>query len=120
MNLCEELGTGIDKVIRSVELYQLPPPDFRSEGDGLRVVLLAPRQFTEITLEDKIRACYQHTALKYLSGQPMKNATLRQRFGIRLANSSQASILIRKTLAARLIRPADPDHPHAGYVPFWA
>ena len=120
MNLCEELGTGIDKVIRSVELYQLPPPDFRSEGDGVRVVLLAPRQFTEMTLEDKIRACYQHAALKYLSGQPMKNATLRQRFGIPQANSSQASILIRKTLAARLIRPADPDHPRAGYVPFWA
>ena len=120
MNLCEELGTGIDKVIRSVELYQLPPPDFRSEGDGLRVVLFAPRQFSEMTLEDKIRACYQHAALKYLSGQPMKNATLRERFGISQANSSQASILIRKTLKAKLIRPADPDHPRAGYVPFWA
>ena len=57
MNLCEELDTGIDKVIDSVELYPLPPPDFRSKDDGLRVVLFAPRQFAEMMLEDKIRAC---------------------------------------------------------------
>ncbi len=120
MNLCEELGTGIDKVIKSVELYQLPPPDFRSGGDGLRVVLFAPRQFAEMMLEDKIRACYQHAALKYVSGQRMKNSTLRERFGINQRNASQVSSIIRKTLEAGLIRPADPTHPRTGYVPFWA
>lgn len=120
MNLCEELGTSIDKVIKSVELYQLPPPDFRSGGDGLRVVLFAPRQFAEMMLEDKIRACYQHAALKYVSGQRMKNSTLRERFGINQRNASQVSSIIRKTLEAGLIRPADPTHPRTGYVPFWA
>src|ERR1700722_7444665 len=29
MNICEERGSGIDKVIFQIELYQLPPPDFR-------------------------------------------------------------------------------------------
>ena len=37
MRLCEEQGTGIDKVIVAVELHQLPPPDFRVEGDAVRV-----------------------------------------------------------------------------------
>ena len=73
-----------------------------------------------MTLEERIRACYQHAALKYVSGQRMKNATLRERFGISQENASQVSAIIRKTLAAELIRPADPDHPRAGYVPFWA
>lgn len=29
LNICEERGSGIDKVIRSVEVFQLPAPDFR-------------------------------------------------------------------------------------------
>ena len=120
MGLCEELGTGIDKVIDATELNQLPPPDFRGEGEAVRVILFAPRSFADMTLEERIRACYQHAALKYVSGQRMKNATLRERFGISQENASQVSTIIRKTLAAELIRPADPDHPRAGYVPFWA
>lgn len=120
MRLCEEQGLGIDKVIIAIELHQLPPPDFRGEGETVHVILFAPRSFGEMTLEERIRACYQHAALKYVSGQRMKNATLRERFGISQENASQVSAIIRKTLAARLIRPADPDHPRAGYVPFWA
>ena len=44
MRLCEEQGTGIDKVIVAVELHQLPPPNFRSEGDAIRIDLYAPRR----------------------------------------------------------------------------
>jgi predicted HTH transcriptional regulator len=120
MRLCEEQGTGIDKVLTSVELHQLPPPDFRAEGDAVRVVLFAPRRFAEMTPEERVRACYQHAALKYVSGQRMKNSTLCERFGIEPQNSAQASAVIRHALAAKLIRPADPEHPRAGYVPGWA
>ena len=120
MRLCEEQGTGIDKVITSVELHQLPPPDFRTEGDAVRTVLFAPRRFAEMVSEERIRACYQHAALKYVSGQQMTNATLRERLGIDAQNASQASVVIRLTLEAELIRPADPAHPRAGYVPVWA
>jgi predicted HTH transcriptional regulator len=120
MRLCEEQGTGIDKVIVAVELHQLPPPDFRTEGDAVRTILFAPRRFAEMTPEERIRACYQHAALKYVSGQRMKNSTLCERFGIDPQNASQASVIIRQSLEAGLIRPADPVHPRAGYVPFWA
>ena len=122
IGLCEEQGTGIDKVIAATELYQLPPPDFREEnGKAVRVILFAPRPFADIMPEDKIRACYQHAALQYVSGgKRMKNASLRKRFGISQKNASQMSILIGKTLEAGLIRPAEPDRPRAGYVPFWA
>lgn len=120
MRLCEEQGTGIDKVIVAIELNQLPPPDFRVEGDAVRVVLFAPRRFAEMTPEERVRACYQHAALKYVSGERMKNATLCERFGISSQNSAQASVVIRQALEAKLIRPADSSHPRAGYVPFWA
>jgi ATP-dependent DNA helicase RecG len=120
MRLCEEQGTGIDKVVFAVELHQLPPPDFRMEGDAVRVVLFAPRQFADMTREERVRACYQHAALKYVSGERMKNATLCERFGISSQNAAQASAVIKLAVTQGLIRSADPDHPRAGYVPFWA
>ncbi len=120
MRLCEEQGTGIDKVIAAVELFQLPPPDFREEGEAMRVVLYAPRRFADMTTEERIRACYQHAALKYVSGDRMRNSTLCERFGIETRNAAQASTVIKKALEAGLIRSADPDRPRAGYVPNWA
>lgn len=120
MRLCEEQGTGIDKVIDAVELHQLPPPDFRMEGEAVRVVFFAPRSFADMTPEERLRACVQHAALKHESGQRMTNSSLRARLGIDQRNASQASVIIRNALDAGLIRPADPEHPRAGYVPFWA
>jgi hypothetical protein len=74
-----------------------------------------------MTLEERIRACYQHAVLKFLSGgERMKNATLCERFGIEPKNASQATAVIKKTLEAGLIKVADPEHPRAGYVPGWA
>lgn len=120
MRLCEEQGTGIDKVITAIELHQLPPPDFRAEGGAVRVKLFAPRRFAEMTPDERVRACYQHAALKYVVGDRMKNSTLCKRFGIDPRNASQASIVIRRTLDEELIKPADSTRPRAGYIPFWA
>ena len=120
MNICEEQGTGIDKVLVAVEQHHLPPPDFRNEGEAVRVVLYAHRRFADMTPEERVRACYQHAGLRYVSGQRMKNATLCGRFGIDPQNAAQASAVIRQALDAGLIRPADAAHPRAGYVPSWA
>lgn len=120
MGLCEEQGTGIDKVITAIELHQLPPPDFRAEGGAVSVKLFAPRRFAEMTPDERIRACYQHAALKYVVGDRMKNSTLCKRFGIDPRNASQASMVIRRALDEGLIKLADPSRPRAGYIPFWA
>jgi ATP-dependent DNA helicase RecG len=121
MGMCEEQGSGLDKVIAAVELFQLPPPLFRAEDHAMQVVLYGPRTFAEMTQDERVRACYFHAVLKYLSGgERMRNATLCTRLGIESRNASQASGVIVKALAAGLIRPGDPDHPRAGYVPHWA
>jgi ATP-dependent DNA helicase RecG len=117
MGFCEEEGTGIDKVLAAVDTFQLPPPDFRAEGNAMRVVFFAPRSFAEMSKEERVRACYQHACLKHVSGQKMRNSTLRERLGIDERNASQASAIIKMALAAGLIRPADPDRPQAAYVP---
>lgn len=120
MRICEEQGTGIDKAISAVELFQLPPPDFRVEMAATRVILYAPRLFASMSTEERVRACYQHAVLKYVSGDRMKNRSLRERFGIEDRNAAQASQVIRHALAKGLIRPADPDRPQAAYLPYWA
>ena len=120
MRLCEELGTGIDKVIIAVESHQLPPPDFQVEGSAMRVTLFAPRRFAEMTPDERTRACFQHASLKFVNGGRMKNRTLCERFGINPRNATQASVVIRRAVETGLIKPADPAHPRTGYVPFWA
>ncbi len=118
--LCEELGTGIDKAIAAAEHERLPPPEFRAEANATRAILFGRRRFAEMTTEERRRACYQHTVLRYLDGSRMRNATLRVRFGVAERNSAQVSGVIRQALDANLVRPADLARPRSGYVPFWA
>jgi hypothetical protein len=82
-------------------------------------MLYGPRSFAEMTQDERVRACYFHAVLKFLSGDK-KNASLCTRLGIAARNAAQATAVINKTLDAGLIRVADPEHPRAGYVPQWA
>jgi predicted HTH transcriptional regulator len=123
MNICEERGSGIDKVIFAVEGYQLPAPDFRVAGTSTVAVLYGPRDFSQMDRQERIRACYQHACLLYVSGKRMTNATLRKRLGIDDANYSQASRIIGDTMKAELVMPhggALGSKKYASYVPFWA
>ena len=118
--LCEELGTGVDTVIAAAEDMHLPPPEFREEANATRAILFGPRRFASLTAEERQRACYQHTVLRYLKNSRMRNATLRKRFGVAKQNAAQISGVIRHALDANWIRPADLARPRSGYVPFWA
>jgi predicted HTH transcriptional regulator len=120
MGMCEEQGSGLDKVVEQVEIFQLPAPLFRSEDNSTQVVPYGPRGFADMTPEERVRACYFHAVLKFLSGDRMKNASLCARLGIASKNAAQVTAVINKSLKAGLIRVADPEHPRAGYVPHWA
>ncbi len=120
LGLCEEQGTGIDKVVAAIGTAQLPPPEFRAEAAATRVSLFAARPFARMTTQERLRACYQHAVLLYLSGDRMRNRELRERFGVKSSNAAQVSDVIRQALDQGLIRVADPARPRSGYVPFWA
>lgn len=123
MNICEERGSGIDKVIFHVEIFQLPAPDFRVAGDSTVAVLFGPRKFAQMDREERVRACYQHACLQFVSGKRMSNATLRKRMGIKDSNYPLASRIIRDAIEARLIRPhgaPEGSRKDSSYVPFWA
>jgi predicted HTH transcriptional regulator len=72
---------------------------------------------------ERIRACYQHACLKWLSSDRMSNESLRQRLKLDKADTPVASKIIRDTTRAGLIRPAETgsnSSRHRRYVPFWA
>ncbi len=123
IKVCEERGSGIDKVVAAVEIFQLPAPAFQTEDGYFRVTLSAPKSLRQMNKDDKIRACYQHCCLKRVSNAAMTNETLRERFKIDKKNYSIASRIISDTIEAKLIHSADPTSESkklASYVPFWA
>ena len=123
MNICEERGSGIDKVIFAIELFQLPPPDFRAKESHTQIVLSAYKKLSDMDTREKTRACYQHACLQYVSNVTMTNTSLRKRFAIESQNYSIASRIIADTIRAELIKPYHPENVSkklARYVPFWA
>jgi ATP-dependent DNA helicase RecG len=120
MGICEEQGSGLDKVFRETEIFQLPAPLLRSSEAAMQAVMYGPRTFAEMTNDERVRACYFHAVLKFLAGERMTNSSLCERFGIHKRNAAQASSVLKKTMDVNLIKFADEDHPRAGYYPSWA
>lgn len=123
INICEERGSGIDKVISEVEMFQLPAPKFEVTENHTKAILFAYKKLSDMDKDDRIRACYQHACLRYVSNEQMTNSSLRERFSIEGRNYPIASRIIAETIEAGLIKSYDPDSTskkHAKYVPFWA
>lgn len=122
LGICEERGSGFDKVVADVEAYQLPAPDVRTDATHTRVVLFGQRDLAKMDRGDRIRACYQHCCLRYVTGGVMTNTSLRQRFGLSDTAQAVASRIIRETVQAGLVKAEDPENrsrKHTRYVPFW-
>jgi len=123
VKICEERGSGVDRVIFNVELYQLPAPEFIREENATKVILYSYKDLSKMSKEDRIRACYQHACLKYVQREQMTNKSIRERFKISDKNYPMASRIIKEALISKLIKDADPksnSRKHAAYLPFWA
>jgi ATP-dependent DNA helicase RecG len=120
MNICEERGSGIDKVVFEAERSKIPPPDFTQLEGAMRVTLYGPRPYADMTPPERTRACYQHATMRFLQGERATNASLRDRLGIETANAAQVSRVFKQAFDAGLIKLADVSAPRSGYVPFWA
>lgn len=122
IGVCEERGSGVDKVVYQTEYYQLPAPVFEKTDEHTRCVLFSHREFKDMDKQDRIRATYLHACLRYVQRNYMTNSTLRERFGIEEQNSAMASRIIKDALGAGEIRPFDDSssRKYMNYVPGWA
>ncbi|MBU9403885.1 putative DNA binding domain-containing protein [Burkholderia multivorans] len=123
MGICEERGSGIDKVVAASEIYQLPAPDFRVGDVRTTAIMFAHQDFKDMSKADRIRACYQHCVLQYVSNRRMSNQSLRERFHLPSTKVEVVSAIINQTIEAGQIKLDDSESTsrrYARYVPFWA
>ena len=122
IGVCEERGSGIDKVVFETEKYQLPPPRFEATKEHTISVLFAYKDLNSMSRDNKIWACYLHCCLKYVNREDMNNTSIRTRFGIDEGNSAVASRIIKAAVEAKLIRLYDPSANRKSfrYVPWWS
>lgn len=123
LRICEEKGSGVDKVITSIEEMNLPAPEFEEYEDSIRVIIYAYKDYSKMTEEERIRGTYQHCCLKYVNKEFMTNTTLRERFKIDKNNSSTVSRLIATAIEKEVIKDFDPDgntKKFKKYIPYWA
>jgi hypothetical protein len=70
---------------------------------------------------EKMRACFVHCVLRWLTHDYMSNATLRERFSLAPEDYQAVSAIIAESIKLGRIAPADPDQGkrNARYVPYW-
>ncbi len=122
LRMCEELGTGWDKIVISSEMLQLPAPKIELYEDSTRVTLFSEVPFSSISAEDRLWACYLHACIKQVQGEQLTNSSLRKRFGLRDSSSGNISRLIKEAVDLKLIKPLDPTTAprYMKYIPIWA
>jgi len=115
-----------DKLYRycvAIEVFQLPAPDFRVGHNRTIAILFGPRDFENMDREDRIRACYQHSALKWVMSERMTNQSLRDRFHLPESKSASVSQIIALSIEAGVIKldeKAGASRKFARYLPYWA
>lgn len=123
MKICEERGSGIDRVVYEAEFFQLPAPKFQSSLIRTTATVYGPQAFEEMDREARVRACYQHCALRWVCNQRMTNQSLRERFGLAENKAAITSQIIAATIEAGMIKPDETvggSRKYARYLPIWA
>ena len=121
LRMCEELGTGWDKIVISCELQQLPTPHIDIYEENTKVTLFSKIDFFDLAPRDKLWACYMHACVKYIQGEFLTNSSLRERFGVGEKSSASISRLIKEACETKLIKKLEDTAPkHTKYIPIWA
>ena len=123
MGFCEELGSGWDRIVLASELMQLPTPRIDVyEGTSTRVIIFSKIDFFDLSLEDKLWACYMHACIQHVQGDKLTNASLRKRFGLEDKSSGSISRLIKTAVEEGYIKAMDPTTAprYMKYIPAWA
>jgi predicted HTH transcriptional regulator len=120
IDVCEERGSGIDKIMQEIEKHHemLSVPKFEVLEKHTRVIFSATKTFAEISQESRIMTCYFHACLKYMNNSYMTRKTLRQRLH---CSDSAAKQVIAQTCDKSLLRLLNPNAKrNFQYLPYWA
>ena len=122
MGLCEELGSGWDRIAIVCEEGKLPAPKMEVYEESSKATLFARVDFSQLTIEERLWACYLHACICYLQDDFLTNSSFRERFGLKESSSGMVSRIIKEAVDKKVVRPFDPDTAprYMKYVPIWA
>lgn len=122
IGVCEERGSGYDKVVFQTESYQLPAPEIDIYNNHTKVSLFSYKTYAQMSKDDRRRACYLHACLKRVNREYMTNSSLRERFQIEQKNSAMMTRLLNETCEAGLIKISEDStsDKNRKYLPYWA
>ena len=122
MNMCEELGSGWDRIILGCEFMQLPAPRITVYEESTKVTFFEKINYSNMSEYDRLWSCYMHACIMYVQSSAMTNTSLRERFGLQVSSSGSVSRLIKLAVERKLIKPLDSKTAprYMKYVPFWA
>ena len=120
-HICEERGSGWDKIALECEYKNLPAPLINVYDENTKVTLFSYIPFFNLTMDERIEVCYMHACIKWLNHESISNSSLRERFQLDPSSSSSISRIIKESLDSKLIKPVDPNTApkHMKYIPFW-
>ena len=113
---CEELGSGIIRIIDISENEGKIPPKFLATEEFTKVTLFSHKEFDTMNSDDKLNITYFHCCYKYDQGTYMNNNSLRERFKVPTNQYTKISRLIKEGIEQDLIQ----NGPKKTYIPFWA
>ena len=122
-NICEERGSGYEKIIKATSKNNMPAPIIRNQSDQFtKVILIVKTPYDMLSKEDKIRTCYMQACLAYMEHSTISNADLRMVFGLSDAEIMKITRLIKDTVTAGFIKPFEVNtaQRYMKYIPFWA
>ncbi|RKZ91726.1 MAG: transcriptional regulator [Candidatus Parabeggiatoa sp. nov. 1] len=120
IEVCEERGSGIDKIMQAIEThhYPLPAPQFEVLEKHTRVTLSATKTFAKMSREERVMTCYFHAGLKHINKSYMTRLSLRQRLH---CSDNTAKQVIAQTCEKSLLRLTNPEAKrNFQYWPYWA
>ncbi len=121
--ICEERGSGYDKIVTATSSNAMLAPKVESQnGKFTKAVIFARVPFDITTMEERVWTCYMQACLAYVQFKSIANADIRNLFGLTEKEKAKVSRIIKETISAGLIRPVDPETAprYMRYVPFWS
>ena len=121
--ICEERGSGYDKIIAATSKSTMLAPKIENQSNQFtKVVLFAKIPFELTSKEDRIRTCYMQACFAYVNFGAITNADVREIFGLGESEKVKSSRIIKDTVEAGLIKPVDPETAprYMKYIPHWA
>lgn len=113
---CEELGSGIIRIVDIAEKEGRIPPKFLATEEFTKVTIYSHKDFDSMNTEDILNITYFHCCYKYDEGNYMTNNSLRERFKVPEEKYTKISRLLKEAVNEGLIK----NGPKKTYIPFWA